>query len=66
MSINSVPSIEEKREEAIKLFISSVQKPISAFDQADDAANQIVKGAEILLAYVLSGEIKEPSIAKRN
>ncbi|MDR1585914.1 MAG: hypothetical protein LBS57_00510 [Treponema sp.] len=58
MSISSASTIEEKREEAVKLVLSFFQFPVTALDGADLAAAHVIQGAETLLDYVESGKIK--------
>ena len=60
MSISSASTIQEKREEAVKLFISALEQPITITNLADEIAKQVVIGAEMLLKYIESGEIKTP------
>jgi PHD/YefM family antitoxin component YafN of YafNO toxin-antitoxin module len=56
MSVSSSSTIAEKREEAVKLFISSVQQPITIANLGDEAAKQVIKGADILLNYIEYGK----------
>jgi hypothetical protein len=60
MSISSSANAEEKREEAIKLFISAVQFPPGFPTYGENIAGEIIKGAELLLDYIKSGKIAKP------
>jgi hypothetical protein len=57
MSISSSSNLEEKREEAIKLFISAIQFPLDAFHLGDAITTELIRGADMLLRYVQDGTI---------
>jgi PHD/YefM family antitoxin component YafN of YafNO toxin-antitoxin module len=56
MSINSSSNLAEKREEAVRLFVSSVQQPITIVNLGADVAKEIIKGADALLNYIEYGK----------
>jgi hypothetical protein len=60
MSISSVSTIQEKREEAVKLFASLFHEPGSFPVWGDETARQVCIGAEKLLEYINTGKLPEP------
>jgi hypothetical protein len=65
MSVSSDATVQVKREEALKLFISLVQQPLNNFNQGDIAAYHAIRGADLLLNYIESGTIENPEKAKQ-
>jgi hypothetical protein len=60
MSVSSVKTFEEKREEAVKLFASLFHEPNPFPVWGDETARQVCIGAEKLLEYINTGKLPEP------
>jgi hypothetical protein len=58
--VNSMVKTDVSREESLKLLISAIQAAPESFPKnltGEDFAKHLIKGAEILMDYVLHGKI---------
>jgi hypothetical protein len=69
ISINSKNTLEENREEAVKLFISIIQPTMQSshlIQYGDLMAKEVILGAQALMDYILHGTINHPTTSDQD